>query len=63
MLPSAIVGATVCDQFVITMGTGNMFLQCLCLRLLSISECSQLDIKLAHDALEELAVFNSCEYN
>ena len=32
------------------------------LKVSSISECSQLDIKLAHDALEELDVFNSCEY-
>ena len=28
-----------------------------------ISECIFAQIKLVHDALEELDVFNSCEYN
>ena len=32
------------------------------LRVSVISECSQCDIKLAHDTLKELDEFNSCEY-
>ena len=59
VLPSAILGAAICDYC----EHDEYALAKFVVKILSFQSVNQLDLKLAHDALEELAVFNSCEYN
>ena len=54
------MGATICDCDYYEHGRYD--LASLVLKVSVISECNYCDVKLAHEPLKELDVFNSCEY-